>query len=569
MGESFHIDPDAARLLTDELRSIAESAGRTARALQDALTAAGMTEAAASWGDDEMGQAFAEYYLPGAEEGVSALESSAGALHELGSILDQSISAFETVDSDGGRRLRADAARLQSPHPESGALRSADRIPVVGEVPAARTPALAGVPDSGPGAPVPAGTAPGTGDPVGSSTSEPGTPTAGAANDPSTGTPAQPEAGHPYEGDSPTGPSAPARPANDPARPETPPAQTGRGAAPSAPGDRGTARSPWSGPAPTVQPIAEGRGAPAAATPRVSAPPQQGGPPRDVPPTPQRGVSADTPPNQPGGTPRTNPPGRRDDRRQEQRPAAAIPKSPKARHEPVQPPPTVTDPAAMRVIEELAARHGLRISGFDTAGLDEPAAREIAAAVDQVLEQHRTIDLRVLEIADSADGLPARLERAAISDADQLELRAAHIVLDRAAATDPGLRAAAIERAIGGRRPAPGAMDRSLYAMVVRELGRALSAAGDHAAHRLAQRTLIAEYLRIAGPEHAGDPLGRIVSGYRHWRDRLSGCSPTTRFDPGAALVEAFTEVELHSDRASTPATALHRLLVDTAKQRT
>ncbi|WP_280423892.1 hypothetical protein [Nocardia carnea] len=564
MGESFHIDPDAARLLTDELRGIAESADRTARDLQDALMAAGMTEAAASWGDDEMGQAFAEYYLPGAEEGVSALESSAGALHQLGSILDQSISAFETVDSDGGRRLRADAARLQSPLPGSGALRSADLV--IGEVSSARTPAPADVPDPGLGAPVPAEAAPGTGDPVGSSTSEPGTRTSGEANDPSTGTSAQPEAGHPNEGDGPTGPSAPARPANDPARPETPPAQTGRGAAP---GDRGTARSPWSGPAPAVQPIAEGRGAPAAVTPRVSAPPQHGGPPRDVPPTPQRGVSADTPPNQPGSRPWTSSPGRRDDRRQEQAPAAAIPKSPKASREPVRPPPPVTEPAALRVIEELAARHGLQIIGFDIAGLDEPAAREIAAAVDQVLEQHRTIDLRVLEIADSADGLPARLERAAVSDADQLELRAAHIVLDRAAATDPGLRAAAIQRAIGDRRPAPGAMDRSLYAMVVRELGRALSAAGDHAAHRPAQRTLIAEYLRIAGPEHAGDPLGRIVSGYRHWRDRLSGCSPTTRFDPGAALVEAFTEVELHSDRASPPATALHRLLVDTAKQRT
>jgi hypothetical protein len=36
------------------------------------------------------------------------------------------------------------------------------------------------------------------------------------------------------------------------------------------------------------------------------------------------------------------------------------------------------------------------------------------------------------------------------------------------------------------------------------------------------------------GPGHASDPLGRIVGGYRHWRDRLSGCSATARFDPAA-----------------------------------
>ncbi|WP_063127004.1 hypothetical protein [Nocardia fusca] len=95
-----------------------------------------------------------------------------------------------------------------------------------------------------------------------------------------------------------------------------------------------------------------------------------------------------------------------------------------------------------------------------------------------------------------------------------------------------------------------------------------MAAEGDYAAHRLTRRTLIAEYLRIAGPEHASDPLGRIVGGYRHWRDRLSGCSPTARFDPAAALVEAFTEVELRADRAGAPALALHRLLVDTARQK-
>ncbi|MEU4314180.1 hypothetical protein [Nocardia sp. NPDC024068] len=223
----------------------------------------------------------------------------------------------------------------------------------------------------------------------------------------------------------------------------------------------------------------------------------------------------------------------------------------------------------MRIVDELAARHGLQIIGFDTAGLDEPTAREIAAAVDRVLERHHTIDLRALAIADLGDALPARLDRPVVSGPGEPEVRAAHIVLDRAATTDPATLAASLERATGGRRPASGSSDRPLYATLVRELGRALAAVGDNAAHRRTQRTLIAEYLRTAGPGHTRDPLGRIAGGYRHWRDRLSGCSPATPFDPGAALVEAFTEVELLGDRASTAAGALHQLLVDTARQRT
>ncbi|MEV0361858.1 WXG100 family type VII secretion target [Nocardia fusca] len=557
MSESFHIDPDAVRALTAELRGIAERAARTARDLQDALAAAGMTETTASWGDDEMGRAFAEYYVPSADEGVGALESSAGALHQMGDLFAESLSAFENLDNAGAGSVRDAAAAPEPAVPDTGAAAPTDRILPPANFPPAHTPARTSGYDPDPGMPTGSPAAiPGGDDAVEPSTSAPRAQPATEASEPVTDTAAGPVNRRHDESLTPPGPAVPTRPATGPVRTEAPPGQAPSGAGRPAPGDRSAARSPWSGHISAAQTPTEGRRAPAS-PPNVSAPPQQGSTPRA------------TPPDHPGGAPRGTPPGRRDDRKNDQRPAAVTPKPHKTSPQPVRvAPQPVTDSAVLRIIEELGARYGLRIIGFDTAGLDEPTAREIAAAVDQVLERHHTIDLRGLEIADLDDALPARLERPVVSGADQPETRAAHIVLDRAATTDPATRAASISVATGGRRPAPGCTERPLYANLIRELGRALAAEGDYAAHRLTQRTLIAEYLRIAGPEHASDPLGRIVGGYRHWRDRLSGCSPTARFDPAAALVEAFTEVELRADRASAPAVALHQLLVDTARQK-
>ncbi|GGL10660.1 hypothetical protein [Nocardia jinanensis] len=553
MGESFHIDPDAVRALTEELRDIAESAARTARDLQDALTAAGMTETAASWGDDEMGRAFAEYYLPSADEGIVALESSAGVLRNMGSLLAESVSGFEGLDVAAGRSVPARAEEPEPPLPRSGVWSPDNQRSSPADVPTTDTPAGTGGYDADPGAPVanPA-TTPGAEGSVENSDSEPGTQTTPGASEPTTDTPAAPATGRPDEHSAATGPSTPSRSTTGPARTESTPAQTPRSAERPAPGDRVSARSPWSGHISAAQSPAGDRPAPAA--PRVSGPDQQGGPPRAIPPrvTP----------------PRAAPPGRAGHRDRDERPAAGAPNPRRTSPQSARtPPPSVTDPAVMRIIDELAARHGLQTIGFDTAGLDGPTAHEIAAAVDQVLDRHHTIDLRALEIADLDGALPARLDRPVVSGAGEPEVRAAHIVLDLAATTDPAALAASLEVVTSGRRPAPGSTDRPLYATLVRELGRALAAAGDNAAHRLTQRTLIAEYLRTADLGHTSDSLGRIVGGYRHWRDRLSGCSPTTRFDPGAALAEAFTEVELRGDRASPPARALHQLLVDTGRQ--
>ncbi|MEV0107191.1 hypothetical protein AB0H42_12715 [Nocardia sp. NPDC050799] len=558
MSESFHIDPDGVRALTGELRGIAERAARTARDLQDALAAAGMNETTASWGDDEMGRAFAEYYLPSADEGVGALENSAGALREMGALFTEALSAFEDLDNAGAGFVRDAAALSEPPFPDTGAWPPTNQVGPPARIRPTRTPARTSGYDLDRGTPTAATAAtPGVDDAVESSTSDPWTRPATGARESAIDTSPGPVDDRPDGSRPPTGPAVPTRSATGPVRTETLPGQTLRGAERSAPGARSSARSPWSGHTPVAQAPIEGRRAPAS-RPNISAPNQQGSTPR-----------AD-PPDRPGGAPRGASPGRGDGRKPDQRLVAVTPKPRKASppQEQVAPQP-VTGAAVMRIIDELGARYGLRIIGFDTAGLDEPTAREIAAAVDRVLERHHNIDLRGLEIADLGGALPARLEWPVVTTADQPEIRAAHIVLDRAATTDPGTRVASVEVATSGRRPAPGSTERPLYANLVRELGRALAAEGHYAAQPLAQRTLIAEYLRIAGPEHARDRLGRIASGYRHWRDQLSGCSPATRFDPAAALVEAFTEVELCADRASAPAVALHRLLTDTARRGT
>lgn len=73
---------------------------------------------------------------------------------------------------------------------------------------------------------------------------------------------------------------------------------------------------------------------------------------------------------------------------------------------------------------------------------------------------------------------------------------------------------------------------------VVREYGRALEVAGNFRARQEAQHLLTAESLH-AGGDLAFSPL-----------------------DPGRALLDAFTEVELRGNRAGKLAKALHEILV-------
>lgn len=207
-----------------------------------------------------------------------------------------------------------------------------------------------------------------------------------------------------------------------------------------------------------------------------------------------------------------------------------------------------SEPEAMRIVQEMAARYGLTIVGFESAGLDARTAQDIADAVDIVLIRHRTV-LRGIEISEAASS-PASVENRGEAAAPV----APWIVLARNAVADPQLPAGS-----------DGHAGRSMYTTVLRALGSAFDLMGGFRARHEAQRTLIAEYLRLNGTQ--GQTLGQVVGGYKRWRAQLGGaCFDRGVFVPGNALAEAFIEVESERNAASGPAKVLHRMLVAMAR---
>ncbi|MFX0581222.1 hypothetical protein [Nocardia nepalensis] len=196
------------------------------------------------------------------------------------------------------------------------------------------------------------------------------------------------------------------------------------------------------------------------------------------------------------------------------------------------------DPAAHTIAAEMAVRHDLEIAGFDVAGVDTYAVREIAAAIDDMLTRY-PIALRGIEITDSDGDASARAVCGPSSQAPRSESRAIWMVLHgpTLARLVPQTGNAPPRKWLRRRRSA----DRPVYAAVVRQFGCALEIAGDFRARQEAQRRLINESLR-GSSDLAYSPL-----------------------DPGPALIDAFTEVALHGDRAGELAKALHDILVKMA----
>ncbi|MCP9625438.1 hypothetical protein NMK54_35435 [Nocardia otitidiscaviarum] len=221
-----------------------------------------------------------------------------------------------------------------------------------------------------------------------------------------------------------------------------------------------------------------------------------------------------------------------------------------------------TDPAALAAAEELAARHGLRLAGFDTSGITGPTVHEIAAALDETLGKFPFLELGGLAIAELSGGVSrVRYEYAGGPGA--------WIVLDRAAVADPaGLPARVGTPARSGDLSRVFAAQ-PMYATIVADLGQVAAAAAGPRTSRLVQRTLIGEYHRVSGPWDRGDTLAAVTRGYRRWRAQLSGtCFTGGRLDPRATSAESFAEVELCGAGACGPAKAVHRLVVERARAR-
>ncbi|MEU1998871.1 hypothetical protein ABZ511_30930 [Nocardia gamkensis] len=233
---------------------------------------------------------------------------------------------------------------------------------------------------------------------------------------------------------------------------------------------------------------------------------------------------------------------------------------------------------AARLARELAERHGVRAFGFDTPGVAVEVLTEIVAAVDDVLPRYPQIALRAIGIEELADGGTALLEWDSPDAARDFDgapdqhlpgaaetLPTARIVLALRAATDLRQLQQTVTTAEDAGLLAPGCARRPVYSSIVRELGRALDGAGRFRARDAARRALLTAYLPQLNPEDKSS-LNRTVSGFQEWRSRLSGHSfDRGRFQPAAALAEAFTDVVLNATQAAPPAQVLHRLLVTTA----
>lgn len=217
-------------------------------------------------------------------------------------------------------------------------------------------------------------------------------------------------------------------------------------------------------------------------------------------------------------------------------------------------------------------------------------AREIAAAVDNILRQYPFLDLCGIEMAD-LDGTVSRVVRdRPVDDART----AAWIVLDRISTANSTV-AETIRTATEFRQPAADSSDeRPMHSTVVRELGQILEKAAGPRIRQLAQRAQITEYHRVSGPWDRNNTLAgvvrgyrkwcaqlsgrsflgnrfqaRIMGGYRWWRDWLGGNSIADGwFRPHAALAAAFAEMELRGDDPCGPARVLYRLLIEGARGR-
>lgn len=218
----------------------------------------------------------------------------------------------------------------------------------------------------------------------------------------------------------------------------------------------------------------------------------------------------------------------------------------------------------MEILRDLAARRDLEIIGFETAGIAEQTARDIAEAVDAVLAEHPAI-LCGLEVADAGPLSRTEDRGAGAGDAEVNPSQPPKpwIVLEVTATADPGVL---IGRDRAGHVPTDSRLQqRPMYVTMLRELGHVLDLTGGLRARAEAQRALITEYLRVSGAQ--GDTLGRIVSGYKTWRAELGDyCFDDRMFSPGRALAAGFAAVQLAGGEAPAAAKALHRLLVAMAR---
>ncbi|MBY8862745.1 hypothetical protein K7711_40190 [Nocardia sp. CA2R105] len=542
MGESLQIDTDLAHTLASELAAIAEDAQQDLTRLHDTLDREGDC-----WGNDEPGRTFGDSYTPVAKKGLTGLQHLVDNLRSVSKGITEATDTIHNQDQDGGQQLRTLGQNSFGPTPEAGpsydqpvqqqpaaaALTSNpanESVPNSDEVAGSSTPArssagparlpgTAGLPVSAPDY-SPSTTAEPQPNPVdpGGDSPELATP---AADSPAPGNPAPRTAGQP------------APQAVSGAPPAATPQAGGRST-----GFGKSAETPWSGTAAEGSPTRNASGTPWSPSAPASSSPGRVFPPRHA----------------PGPTPR------KADRDRDRKPGK--PKRVTVAGAPA-------DAAALATARALADRHDLRLAGFDTVPLTDKTMRDMAAALDAILGKYPFLELAGIEITDLGENTVSRVVRdKARTERD--EARAGPwILLDRKALTEPRILAENIRTTTHSGEPMPEFEQRPMYSTIVADLGRVLEAAAGAEPRRLAQRSLIAEYQRISGGWNGNETLSGVLGSYRRWRSQLSSRAfDDDRFQPRAALVSAFAEVELRGANAGEPARVLHRLVVEHARER-
>ncbi|WP_157574207.1 WXG100 family type VII secretion target [Nocardia jejuensis] len=588
MGQSFDFDPSLAQTLIAELTAIAEAAHQDLTELRNALAREGKP-----WGDDEPGRTIGHTYEPEAEKGLTGYGNLVDNLRGLRTGLADANEAFQSQDRAGAQRITASGrpssgpnqplTYLATPAQQSpGPFHSAPPLHSAGSFRSARPPtnseALSG---NGTQSPSNASGRPAAAQPE----VTPGNHQQSPIGDPRPRTP-----GHSPFGATPTADNQPWR--TDPGA-VTP----GEQDTTSRPGANGTSEgvsdavpptvpdsSPQTAPPPTTLPPA---------TPLPATPPPGAAAPRpgEVAATGKstatpwsRASAAPMSPNSPatpwaggrsaaGHSGQISPPPLSGNRSGAAKPGT-LGRDGKARKKKQQAVPkkaaaVTTDAAALAAAQDMAARHGLRLTGFDTSGISEHTVTDIATALDDVLGKYPFLGLGGIEITDLGDGRISRVAR----DRADTDTAAAHggpwILLDRALVADRTRLGETVCTAVQSGELVTGSRDRPMYSVILTDLGVILERSAGATTRQLAQRALITEYRRINGPWDHRNTLASIVGGYRLWRNQLTGNSiAEDRFQPRAALVAAFVEVELSADTASGPARVLYRLLVETARGR-
>ncbi|MFE7743076.1 hypothetical protein [Nocardia sp. NPDC057455] len=541
MNGEVRLDPDRLRNQGARLAELGDRVGQTYAGLRDSLA-----HAEGSWGDDDLGVAFAREFKPHADQLLVNLRAMEESLHSTAAGIADAAGQFEVQDRFAAGRVGTAADELD---PIGGPAQ-------LWQDGSAGTSSPAGVQRpvaSDPAAPLPAAAAPAyptdRADPT--ERSSPGesrtpdastgrsTPEGGPQRDPSgpqgdsgVGGPGRGNSGKPAEDSGRRPPASSVIPPD--ATRNAPRAPVGKQTEAGPPGGAGRRDTPWSGQPPrTAAP-------PGGAQPRPPSawsgqPPRTAGPPAGAQPRPQG--------------PRFGSPPRTRNRADE---------SPRGRDRRRSGAPPVTDPVVGWLARTLAEHHDLRVAGFDTPGLQVPIVREFVGAVDRVLTDYPVIALDVVAVAElDAESGPVLWS---LDPRDERSMGGRSITLDLRTAQES-------RRATGSAESGAESADLEIYLATLCEFGRALDFAGDGIARRQAQRVLIAEYLRLEAEPDA--TLGETVSGYRHWRAELTGAAADAGgFDVSRALGVAFADVVLHGEKASPQARALHAVLVDATSRR-